>query len=329
MSNDEVSRITIIKQTVLSLLDDLENNNSPIIQLLMKAKRLARLLRDEDAQRWLDLETIGYPDGFTFSELGKCETYARSGGRIRGDKYWFASLPEIEAQIEADKQFLHRLNPSTTTSTVENRGASNATILLLQAQNKLFSDSSKRYSDRCKLYAALKSGIHSYVSATYISIELGDYVQDIFESSRLEVDKFVSAKSPKAAEQMVSISERMRENDPESWSAALTACRRLLSSVADAVFPSQDQPYIDRKGKSRDVGNDNYKNRLLAFLDSSHEAETVDAILDSEIEFLASKLDAVYEKACKGVHADINAQEARLVVISTYLFIAEIARYSK
>jgi AbiTii len=50
--------------------------------VLMRAKRLARLMRDTDAQTWLDLETNGYPQGFSFATLGTCEKYAKSGGRL-------------------------------------------------------------------------------------------------------------------------------------------------------------------------------------------------------------------------------------------------------
>ncbi len=38
----------------------------------MKAKRLARIMRDTDAQIWLDFETKGYPDGFRLRELELC-----------------------------------------------------------------------------------------------------------------------------------------------------------------------------------------------------------------------------------------------------------------
>jgi hypothetical protein len=54
--------------------------------------------------------------------------------------------------------------------------------------------------------------------------------------------------------------------------------------------------------------------------DSSH------AILEASLEHIAARLDAVYEKACKAVHAEITQQEARLTVIETYLLVAEVAR---
>jgi hypothetical protein len=43
---------------------------------------------------------------------------------------------------------------------------------------------------------------------------------------------------------------------------------------------------------------------------------------------LAARLDAIYEKTCKGVHVDVTEAEARLAVIHTYLFLGEIAQHA-
>lgn len=41
----------------------MEMEDLAVERYLMLAKRLARLMRDADAQAWLDLEMRGYPDG--------------------------------------------------------------------------------------------------------------------------------------------------------------------------------------------------------------------------------------------------------------------------
>lgn len=118
-------------------------------------------------------------------------------------------------------------------------------------------------------------------------------------------------------------------NDPESRSAALTACRRLLATVADSVFPPRDEPIIDSKGKQRKVGVDAYKNRLIAYLESRIESGSTKSVIESQLDHLVARLDAVYEKACKGVHDDVDLNEARLTIIQAWLFLAEVARYSQ
>ena len=57
--------------TARELVEALEEN-AAIDNCLMKAQRLARMLRDPDAHLWLDHETRGYPQDFALSRLTKC-----------------------------------------------------------------------------------------------------------------------------------------------------------------------------------------------------------------------------------------------------------------
>jgi hypothetical protein len=59
-----------------------------------------------------------------------------------------------------------------------------------------------------------------HLAETYIAIELGAVAEDIFESARTMVDAFVGDHSPRAADQLVAINERMSEQSIESRSAA-------------------------------------------------------------------------------------------------------------
>ncbi len=170
----------------------------------------------------------------------------------------------------------------------------------------------------------MKSAIHSYVTDTYLAIELGDVAESIFENAREQVDKFIRSNCPKAAEKILVINERMQDGTDESLSSALTSCRRLLMDVADSVFPAQKE-WKDRQGNVRTVGAEQYKNRLLAYLSDLSTSKGSFALLESELEHLASRLDVVYDKTCKGVHVDVTLEEARLTVIHTYLFLGELA----
>jgi hypothetical protein len=77
-----------------------------------------------------------------------------------------------------------------------------------------------------------------------------------FEAARIEVDQFVRSYASKSAEQLVAVHVRMQEGTAESFSHALTSCRRLIASVADAVFPAQAAPYIDSSGRKHGVGGE-------------------------------------------------------------------------
>ncbi len=311
-----------------ALLEDLESSSSKIDTILMKAKRLARLMRDSDAQFWLDLETKGYPDNFSFKELGSCIKYATSGGRIniKTSQYYPHSLSTIEANAESDEALLISLKTTRPpTTNVKNFLEKNATEALMETQLKYQLQQKKNYANSKSLYLSMKSAIHNYATDTYLAVEFGDIAEEIFEGARNLVDTFIRSHCPKAAEKVIAINERMADGSEESRSAALTSCRRLLMDIADSVFPAKEEEWKDRKGKNRKVGIEQYKNRILAYLADLEKSEGTYILLESEIEHLASRLDSIYEKTCKGVHIDVSLNEAKLVVIHTYLFIGEIA----
>ena len=198
----------------------------------------------------------------------------------------------------------------------------------MATQLKFQNRQKKNYASSKSLYSSMKAAIHNYATDTYLAVELGDVAEDIFEGARNLVDSFIRSHCPKAAEKVIAINERMNDRNPESLSAALTSCRRLLMDVADSVFPPREEDWKDRKGRARKVGGEQYKNRLLAFLSDLSESEGSYSLLESELEHLAARLDIIYEKSCKGVHVDVTLDEAKLSVIHTYLFLGEVASYA-
>lgn len=133
-------------------------------------------------------------------------------------------------------------------------------VKLQQGYRTAFKQSKSRF-------VTMKAAIHTYVTDTYLAIELGDIAQDIFVEERGKVDAFIRAHCPKAAEHLIAINERMADKSSESRTAALTTCRRLLMTVADSLFPPREDEWTDHAGKKRKVGAEQYKNRLLAYLE--------------------------------------------------------------
>lgn len=325
------NRTAEAKKVSETLLDDLEGSISKIDAILMRARRLARLMRDSDAQTWLDLETRGYPPEFVFSELGSCLKYATAGGRVnlKNSEYYTRSLPAIEAKAESDEAILDSLRATKSpTAKVKDFLEQRATEALMATQLKLQAQQQNNYTNSKALYSSMKSAIHSYATDAYLAVELGDAAQDIFEDTRNLVDAFIRSHCPKAAERIVAINEQMSNGSTESLSAALGSCRRLLMDVADSVFPASSDEWNDRRGKPRQIGIDQYKNRLLAYLGGLHTSDGSFTLSESGLGHLAARLDAIYDKACKGVHAEVSVGEARLAVIHTYLFIGEIATFA-
>lgn len=324
------SRLDMARSTAIDLLNVMEIDKISSDIVLMRAKRVARLLADEDAERWLDLETTGYPSDFRFNFLGKCLYYARKSGRITDDnKYYPQSLVEIESRVEISGEFLKGAAPKAFSGAVENFTVATATQKVYNDQLNQFSQFRTVQTREAALVAGIRAGIHAYIADALRALEFGDVAESIFDQLRADVDDFILYRAPRAAEKLKAISERMAEGGPEECAEALTSCRRLLLALADDLFPAQDADYVGSDGRSRKVGVDQYKNRLSAFIDLRVKSEGTRTLLDAELEHLCARLNAGYDKANKGVHADVTLEEARLTIIQAYVFVGELARLAK
>lgn len=129
------SRLNEARTVAIDLLQKMETSDLPIERHLLQAKRCARLIRDTDAQTWLDLEITGYQNGFHMRTLGNCLKYAQAGGRItKKDKYYLTSLPRLEAACAADRQRVENASAKPSTATAENYLVAAATTKMLQDQ---------------------------------------------------------------------------------------------------------------------------------------------------------------------------------------------------
>src|SRR4051812_23078942 len=96
-------RLQQARQAAQRLVDLLETGVAPIEQALMIAQRLARLLRDVEAQRWLDYEMSGYPDKASeVAPLGHCAKYALRF--FKDGAVYDLSLPALETLASSAEQ---------------------------------------------------------------------------------------------------------------------------------------------------------------------------------------------------------------------------------
>ena len=149
---------------------------------------------------------------------------------------------------------------------------------------------------------------------------------DIFERHRRRVESFLSQISPKVLDQFTAAYRRAREDDAESKTHALTTCRRILESVADVVYPARTEPVVDSSGRTRDVGPENYINRLWMFMADSMAGNTQSKLLLATLQDFGSRIDRVYALTNKGVHDDVAQAEVDTCVMQTYLLAGEILR---
>ncbi|MGD0533841.1 MAG: hypothetical protein ABR999_00160 [Methanoregula sp.] len=296
-----------------NILDDLEINDLPISKILMKTTRLARLMNDSEAQLWLMCLRTGYPDDFDPKLLRKYKKYYLKTWTITENVHNTTivfTLPVLEFFINNhtwEKHFASILDDAE------------GTVAVMKLSHNLI----RRYEEEKML-------IHNYVTEVFLSLSIGEIVENIFQDSRATVDLFVQENcSTETKQKLLAIDERLKENSPESYSQALLSCRRILESIADSIFPAQEKQFTSSNGRQRDVNQNNYINRILAFIEQNSKHKTNSSLISSNLEHMAARLDALNNESQKGVHDEVTKEEARLTIIQMYLIIAEIARIKR
>jgi len=175
----------------------------------------------------------------------------------------------------------------------------------------------------------IRTTLHTYVSDIYYRLKFGAVPQNIFEKTRVRVDKILSERIPDAIKKFVSIYDNLKSNNAEDWANAVHSCRRILKALADKLYPPKNGvPEIDRGGKKIQIGPDNYINRLKIYVEERSRSEKFRKIVGSHLEYLeylGKRLDAIYEASCKGSHDEINSiEEAERYIIYTYMLIGDI-----
>jgi hypothetical protein len=101
------------------------------------------------------------------------------------------------------------------------------------------------------------------------------------------------------------------------------SCRRILKSVADAVYPASNEPVM-ANGKELKLTDDRYINRLLQFVSEHAGKQGTGGVLQANLTMLGARLSAIDKLASKGVHASVTMSEVEICIVQTYLVIGEI-----
>ena len=311
MDNYQPSNVAKPKELSESILEDLEISQLPISQVLMKTKRLARMLHDSDAQRWLDFEIGGYPPVFDPKELGACKKYYIANRLVINDEKTRRphpiGIPHLESYIR-----------STTVESIAKLGVTEAQKMqIMNRHHELVND-----------FERLKAMIHNYVTDVNISLTVGELSESIFEETREVADRFIRENCPRCGEELLAIHEKMRNNDTESILLVFGAVQKILIEVADAVFRAQAGTSRDRKGVERNVGPDQYVNRIFLFVDQNTRDDTLMSMIESEMKYISAKSGQTGERG-KDPHGTISHNDARLAVLHMYMLVGEVAKVNR
>ncbi len=226
-----------------------------------------------------------------------------------------------------------------TIGTLTTNGVSLSGDLVALAMRELRNDVSARNNavtmlikDSKHRLAILRAQYYNYAMSINFELKFSQSADEIFQSYRLSVDKILGKLAPESIRRLAAAYERLSSDNPESWSQALTSCRRVFQEVSDALFDniaiSKTEPYKANSGKVLDVSGNNYKNRLFAVVDKINTSKTSFNLVGSNILYVVDWIENVHDVLSKGVHdlnVPLNFEDARQGILHTYIVLGDIA----
>jgi hypothetical protein len=170
----------------------------------------------------------------------------------------------------------------------------------------------------------LKSSYYNFVLGVYYEMKFKGIAEDIFQKRKLIVDKALSEHLPETMEKFVVAYENLKSTKPEDWSNALTTCRRIIKDVANLLYPPTDEKIETADGKKIKLDDEHYIIRIKEFVKKNQKSESFEALLGSQLEFTADRLDAIYKGTNKGTHTNVTQEEAERFVMYTYMLLGDL-----
>lgn len=314
-------------QIASELVREIEAGETSTSRIALKAKRLALLLNESDSIRIFEYETSGYPYHGT-EVSGTVAQFAEKAGRVsfeHDDKpekdrrvVEVRSLAEIEEGISHLRTALAVAPPQRD--------------VFFDFESMHYDHLTKNLASLTRLLNARLTFIHSYAVRKYFQLKFSSVASDVFSRIRNRVDTRIGEIIPDGLKQFSSAYDNLLSSNPEDWSNAVHTCRRILTALADGLFPAQEIPIIkecDGSRKEIKLGKDNYVNRLICYIEANSASARFVEIVGSHLKFIGERLDSIMGAAHKGSHASVRHEEADRYVVYTYMIVGDILSLSQ
>lgn len=308
---------------VTDIIDDFELSRLPIGKILLKCQRLCRLLNDDFGRKLFFYEITGYEHkGGLPQEMTEIARFAgRATTNEKGEEsFWINTIPTLESEIESNKIRLSAASdPNISIS------SANPNQMITAPMGNMFErrDITKRITQDESLIQRILGNLYQYIINIYYKLKYEGMIDDIFSQSIEEMTHKIGSICPELLKKVDSISSNLTSENPEDWANAVHSCRRMLKDLADVLYPPQES--IKKEGKTIKLGEENYINRLVQYIDGCLTVgKTFKDVIITDLESIGKRLDAIYEATNKGTHADVSNDESKRYVMHTYFLISDI-----
>ena len=297
----------------------LSNDKKKIYSGLYQLKQAALLLKEENLLTWINLE-LG--EANTVREVEKIMDEVMEANKqhikyelpttiLKGRSFDFKSFIYSG---EAD----HKISPAS------------GGFRSIEAIENIFETSLKKHGNNGTEYKnnvldhlslirniALEKTVKLYSEVTY-----SDSLRDGFDILKEKIDDKLLDLNPIIAEQLMISFKGMNSKVAEERSQALTTARRFLKELADTIYPPRETPIGERK-----LGEEQYVNRIWAFMDEAIESKGDKASAKSLVDLIGLNIQNLYKGTNKGVHAEVSEVQSVLFIFQIYIMVGYLLDY--
>lgn len=175
--------------------------------------------------------------------------------------------------------------------------------------------------------AAIVDKCFQFLNETITELQYGGVVEFLMEEIRRKTDEKLATFDAKIAEETQSLYINLTSTNPADWSKVGHSCRKILKLLADNIFQPSEEKYCTKDGRSIEVTEPCFINRLYAFLDKNLPSDEK-KFIGAQIDYLESYLRQVVDYAQMVEHnPSIEKFHANMLAIHTYLVISDILRH--
>ena len=174
-----------------------------------------------------------------------------------------------------------------------------------------------------KIINSVKLALIDRLNKMIAEITYGKIPKGIFQRFQNNVNAILTDSNSSAISALNIAYEGLGQSeDPERISNVAFGCRRLIKAVADQLFSPQEEQYKTKNGESFKVGEEQFLNRLQAYVDSVNSSNR--KFLVRKIQLLRDLYGEIPKSINKGIHLTINNSDAEMLVIYTYIILGDI-----
>ena len=305
-------------------LADIEYSRIPLSNIALKASRLARLVNEFDLEKIFEYEVSGYPsskngvsaDVFRLGKIAERNSFDDKNQEVIS----CYSISYIEANIQSQRIALEQARDRNISISSANP---NQLITIPPSNFKERTNRVSSIEEGTELLSKRRAFIYKTIKKIYMDLKFNSLTESIWFKLKGKIDSYIRDIIPSETEKLSAIYDSLNDDNPEKWATALTTCRRMIKAVADKLYPPSNIS-VQKKGKTIEVGEDNFINRLILYIEENSTQKTFNQITNSNLAYIGERLDSIIKETCKGTHSSVEKEEAERCFMHTYMLIGDI-----